>query len=142
MAEQASPSAEASAEQIIYARTLEKGMLIGLFLLFVTFPLYVLGIMNPYIPLNAVSRYWSLSVADYLHAAEVEAGWSWVTMLGYGDFVNFIGVAFLAGTTVICYLSIIPTLLRNNDKIYAVLALVQVLVLSVAASGILGSGGH
>jgi hypothetical protein len=61
-------------------------------------------------------------------------------MLMYGDFINFIGVAVLAGVSIFCYLAIVPLLLKNNDKVYAVLALLEVVVLSLAASGLLKVG--
>lgn len=135
-------SLEARPEQVLYANILEKGMYLGLAILLITFVLYAFGIMKPYIPKAEIFRYWNQSVTDYLHMANIEAGWAWVGMLKYGDFVNFIGIAILAGVTIICYLSIVPTLFRSNDKIYAVLALLEAIILTVAASGILGSGGH
>ena len=61
-------------------------------------------------------------------------------MVNYGDFINFIGVAVLAGVSIICYLAIVPILLKNDDKVFAVLALLEVLVLSLAASGIFKVG--
>ena len=69
-------------------------------------------------------------------------GWAWVGMLGYGDFINFIGIAFLAGVSIICYIAIIPTLLKSGDRIYAIIAILEVIVLTAAAAGIFGSGGH
>ena len=63
-------------------------------------------------------------------------------MLRYGDFINFIGIAFLAGVTIVCFLVIVPVLWKNNDKLYAVFSLLEAVILSLAASGILGSGGH
>jgi hypothetical protein len=133
---------DASPEQVLYANILNKGMLIGLALLLITFVIYAFGIMDPYIPLNNLSQYWSLSVDDYLHQADIKNGWAWVKMLNYGDFLNFIGIAVLSGVTILCYLAIIPSLLRNKDKLYALLAGVEALVLILAASGILTSGAH
>jgi hypothetical protein len=63
-------------------------------------------------------------------------------MLGKGDFLNFIGIAFLAGVTIICFFPIIPIFLKKKDKVYAALAVVEILVLVLAASGLLKSGGH
>lgn len=134
------PILEASPEQILYAKILEIGMYIGLLILFITFGLYAFGIVDPYIPLDKISHYWSYSVNDYLEHANIQAGWAWLGMLKYGDFINFIGVAILAGVTIFCYAAIVPTLLRNNDKVYAVLAVLEVLILSAAASGILAVG--
>ena len=131
---------EAGPEQVRYAAILEKGMYVGLGILFITFALYAFGIMKPYIPLDEVSGYWSLSVHEYLEETDTHGGWSWVGKLGFGDYVNYAGVAILAGVTILCYLSIIPILLRQRDWVYAVLALFEVLILALAASGILAVG--
>jgi hypothetical protein len=140
MSERAEPGLEAGPEQVRYASVLEKGMYIGLLILFITFAIYALGILKPYIPRNQISNFWTTNVHEYLQHTNIKTGWHWVGMLNYGDFINFIGIAFLAGTTIICYLSIIPILLKNNDKVYAGLALVEVVILSLAASGILTVG--
>jgi hypothetical protein len=140
MADQHDAKLEATPEQILYANILAKGMYIGLVILFITFALYAFGIMKPYIPLDQISSYWGYNVHDYLEHAKIGTGWSWVGMLKYGDFVNFIGVAILAGVTIICYLAIVPLLLKSNDKVYAILALLEAIVLAAAASGIIAVG--
>jgi hypothetical protein len=140
MSEKQSAMLEASPEQVLYAKVLEIGMYIGLLILFVTFGLYAFGILDPYIPLDKISNYWSYNVHEYLEHAEIKAGWAWLGMLKYGDFINFIGIAMLAGVTIFCYAAIVPTLLKNNDKVYAVLAVLEVIILSAAASGILAVG--
>ncbi len=142
MAEKQNVSLEATPEQILYAKLLEKGMYIGLLILLITFGLYAFGIMDPYIPMNEISKYWTMNVDDYLHHANIKAGWAWVGMIKYGDFINFIGIVILAGITILCYAAIVPTLMRSKDTIYVVLAILEVIVLTVAASGILGAGGH
>jgi len=142
MAEQHDMNPLPTEEQLLYAAILEKGMFLGLALLLVTFFIYCFGILAPYIPLDAISDYWGLTVSDYLHKADVKAGWAWVGMLNYGDFLNFVPIAILAGLTVVCYLSIVPGLFRKNDKVMAILSILEAVILSVAASGILGSGGH
>jgi hypothetical protein len=125
---------------MLYAKILEKGMYLGLLILFITYALYVFGIMDPYIPLDQVSDYWSMNVHDYLEHTGIKDGWAWLGMLKYGDFINFIGVAMLAGVTIICYAAIVPTLLKSKDTVYAVLAVLEVIILSAAASGILAVG--
>jgi hypothetical protein len=140
MANQHEGRLEAGPEQVLYASILAKGMYFGLLILFITFALYAFGIMKPYIPLDQISHYWAFNVHEYLEHAKIGTGWSWVGMLKYGDFINFIGIAILAGVTVFCYLAIVPLLLKRNDKVYAVLALVEAVILSLAASGILKVG--
>jgi hypothetical protein len=132
----------ATEEQLAYAKLLDAGMKLGLLILVVTFIIYLTGILTPHVPVNDLPKYWKMSVHKYLTATGIHPGWAWVGMLGKGDFLNFIGIAFLAGVTLICYVRIIPILLRKKDTIYAVLAVVEVLVLALAASGVLKSGGH
>lgn len=140
MTENQEPTLKAAPEQKLYAGILEKGMYVGLGILFITFAIYALQIIDPYIPLERVSHYWTMSAHDYLHEANIDPGWSWLGMLNYSDFLNFIGIALLAGVTIICYLSIIPLLIKNKDRIYAVLAGLEALILGLAASGILAVG--
>jgi hypothetical protein len=139
---------ENQGEQLLYARVLEIGMYIGLMFLFVTFALYIFGIVTPAVPLDQVPNYWHHGVHeyleainhDYLHVEHAPTGWAWVTMLGKGDYLNFVGIAILAGVTIVCYLSIVPTLLRKKDNAYAVMSILEVVVLALAASGILAVG--
>ncbi len=140
MAEKPPVTLEAGPEQVRYASILEKGMYIGLLILLLTYAVYATGMLKPYIPLEKMSGYWGMNVHDYLHHADIKPGWHWVFMLNYSDFLNFIGIALLAGTTILCYISIIPILLKNRDRVYAVLAVLEVVILSLAASGILAIG--
>ncbi len=133
---------QATEEQILYANILNKGMMIGLIGLVVTFIIYGAGILEPVIPLEEVQNYWVMPVADYLAQSGIHAGWAWLGNLGKGDMLNFLPIAFLSLLTIICYLAILPGLIRKKDTAYVVLVIVEVVVLTVAASGILGSGGH
>jgi hypothetical protein len=132
----------ATEEQLAYAKLLDFGMKLGLLALIITFIVYLSGILTPYIPVNDLPRYWGMSVHNYLEATGIHPGWTWVGMLGKGDFLNFVGIAFLAGVTILCYLRIIPILFRKKDTVYGILAILEVLVLVLAASGILKAGGH
>ena len=133
---------QASEEQILYANILSKGMLIGLLGLVVTFIIYGAGILEPKIPLDQVQNYWVMPVSEYLQLTGIHAGWAWLGNLGQGDMLNFLPIAFLSLLTIICYLAILPGLMRKKDTAYVALVITEVVVLTVAASGILGSGGH
>ena len=133
---------QATEEQLLYANILNKGMLVGLLGLVVTFIIYGAGILEPKIPLEQVQNYWVMPVHEYLQLTGIHAGWAWLGNLGYGDMLNFLPIAFLSLLTIICYLAILPGLMRKKDTAYVVLVIVEVLVLTFAASGILGSGGH
>lgn len=133
---------KATEEQILYANILNKGMLVGLIGLVVTFIIYGAGILKPVIPLEQVQNYWVMPVSEYLAKSGIHAGWAWLGKLGYGDMLNYLPIAFLSILTIICYLAILPGLIRKKDTAYVALAITEVIVLTVAASGILGSGGH
>ncbi|MBF0094331.1 MAG: hypothetical protein HQL33_10750 [Alphaproteobacteria bacterium] len=133
---------KATDEQIIYANLLDWGMKAGLAALVVTFSIYVFGLLPPHIPLDQVSLYWGMGTHEFLQKAAVEPGWAWTSKLGNGDFLNYVGIAFLAGITILCYLPLIPMFLKKKDVVYALIAIVEVLVLALAASGILHVGGH
>lgn len=131
-----------SKEQLLYANILNAGMLVGLAGLLFTFVLYATGILDPLIPLEKIPEYWVLSVHEYLEQSAISAGWAWLGKLKFGDMLNYLPIAFLSLLTIACYLAILPELAKNKDKAYIVICILEVLVLLVAASGILGTGGH
>lgn len=139
---------KATEEQLLYANILEKGMLLGLALMFITFALYVFGIMKPAVPLDEIAGYWNQDVHSYLvaintrflHMEHLPTGWSWVKLIGKGDFLNFVPVAILSGVTIVCYLAITPGLFRRGDKAYGIMALAEAVILTLAASGFLAVG--
>lgn len=133
---------KASEEQLLYAKILNAGMLIGLTGLISTFVLYATGVLAPLIPLEEVSAYWEISVHEYLVESGISAGWAWINNLGYGDMLNYLPIAFLSLLTIVCYLAILPGLLRKKDMPYILICILEIIVLAVAASGILGTGGH
>ena len=141
-------SAEANEEQLLYASILAKGMYLGLGILLVTFLLYVSGIVQPGVPIEELPNYWTLSAHEYLeavnhdflHREELILGWGWVAVLGLGDYLNFVGIALLAAVTIVCYAGILPTLFRKQDWIYGTIAVLEIVILALAASGIVSAG--
>lgn len=133
---------KASEEQLIYANILNIGMWLGLAVLTVTFLMYVFGILPNFVPIDDLPKYWTMKAADYNHTLNAPTGWGWLAFVGKGDYLNFVGIAMLAGLTILCYMAIIPTLSRKKDTAYLVIAIAEVAVLLLAASGILKSGGH
>ncbi|MBW2107968.1 MAG: DUF1634 domain-containing protein [Deltaproteobacteria bacterium] len=129
-------------EQVTYANLLLFGAWGGIFLMLVTYIIYVSGVLPAHVDMAVVAQHWGEGVHEYLQATNSPHGWGWVALLGHGDFLNFVGMALLAAMTIICYLVLIRGYLRQKDHVYAVIAVLEVLVLSIAASGILGTGGH
>ncbi|MBU0484505.1 MAG: DUF1634 domain-containing protein [Proteobacteria bacterium] len=142
------PTLQATQEQVLYANILEKGMLIGLVMMFVTFALYVFGIMTPAVPLDKVASMWGQPVHEYLvavnenflHGDHLITGWAWMPLLGKGDFLNFLPIAILSGVTIVCYSVIAPGLFKRGDKAMGIMAVAEVVILALAASGLLAVG--
>jgi hypothetical protein len=132
----------ASEEQIAYAKVLNVGMWFGLALLIITFFVYVSGVLPTHVPINDLPKYWTMRVHDFNVALNAPTGWHWTALVGKGDYLNFIGIAILSGLTILCYLVMLPILIRKRNTPYVVIAIVEVLVLALAASGIMKIGGH
>ncbi len=131
-----------SREQIIYANLLIIGVLAGLIILVTTYAIYVTGILPAHIDISLVPTLWGKGVGEYLEITHSPHGWGWVPLLAKGDFLNYIGFVLLALMTIFCYLVLVRGYIRQKNWIFTVIAILEIVVLSVAASGILGSGGH
>jgi hypothetical protein len=133
---------QASREQIIYANLLIIGVFAGLIILVTTYAIYVTGILPAHIEISLIPTLWGKGVGEYLEITHSPHGWGWIHLLDKGDFLNYIGFAWLALMTIFCYLVLVRGYIRQKNWIFTVIAVLEIVVLSVAASGILGSGGH
>lgn len=133
---------ETPKEQLIYAEILFWGCWGGLALMAVTYIIYLTGFLPPHVAMDQITVLWSKPVGTYLAEGKVPMGWGWLALLGKGDFINFLGIVLLAGLTIVAYLPLIPAFLRKKDMAFAVIAILEVVVLSVVASGLVGGGGH
>ncbi len=131
---------EVPPEAIIYAKILKYGSLIGIGTMLVTFLIYILGVLPAYVPPAQIPQLWHLTAYDFLHHIHLKSGWDWVHFLGYGDMLNYVGIIFLAGLTIIGYLAIIPFLFSSGARAVGIIAIFEVLILLLAASGFLHAG--
>ena len=128
--------------QIQYANILSTGAWVGILLMMITYFIYVSGILSPHVDMMVVTQNWDKGVDEFLRITRSPHGWGFLSLLHKSDFLNFIGLVFLAILTIICYLFLIAGFKKTKDWAYFVISLLEVVVLCVAASGILGSGGH
>ena len=131
-----------SREQIIYANLLIIGVWTGIAILVTTYVIYVSGVLPSYVEMSLIPKVWGKGVAEFLELTGSPHGWGWISLLGTGDFLNYIGFALLALMTIFCYLVLVRGYSRRKDWIFTAIAVLEIVVLGVAASGILGSGGH
>lgn len=124
-------------EQLRYSTFLTYGAWCGIIIMLVTYTLYVSGILAPYVPLGQLPRYWSMSSEQYLTRAGVPQQWGWIMLLGYGDFINFIGIAMMGFLTVVGLLLLVPAYMRKRDWIFLLIVCLQLIVIIASVSGVL-----
>ena len=106
----------------------------------VAFVLYAGGFLPTFVPLDALPGLWQLPVGEYLARTGGPVGWGWLRLLAYADYLSLGCVALIAAVTVVCYLAVLPMLLKLEERVQAALVAAQIIVLLVAASGALAAG--
>lgn len=132
--------AYASPEQLRYAHVLDIGMRVGLGVLACGFIAYMLGWLPAHVPLAQMPDLWMLAAPDYLRVTGMPEGWGWLQMLGNGDVLPLVGIAILSGISGLCFAVLIPLYVAHRDWIYGAIALLEIAVLTLAASGVLTVG--
>ena len=127
-------------EQTIYARLLQWGAHTALVILIASFLVYLFALLPLRIPHEQLAKSWGMPVASYLQDMGMGRGWDWVKHIGNGDVLPLVGVAFLASVTLLCYVPLLVVFLRKREFIYSLICLAEIMVLTLAASGVLTVG--
>ena len=124
------------AEQHIYARWLAAGSRLSFALLVATFFIYLTGIVPALVPVAELPKYWGLSAARYAAATGSPTGWHWLELAGRSDVMNLVGIACVALVTPVCFARLVPEFVRQGEHTFAAIALMELWILVLAASGI------
>lgn len=130
-----------SAEQLRYASWLERGTRVGLGVLIAAFAAYMVGWLPALVPPDQLPAIWGQPVGRYLAATGAPTGWSWLSHLGRGDMLSLAGIVILASCSLPSLLVLAAMYRRQGDKAFAAMCVAEVLVIVLAASGLL-AGGH
>jgi hypothetical protein len=128
-------------EQMRYATWLDWGTRVGLVVLLLSFAAYVLGLAQSHVPVSRLPELWIHPVGRFLELTGSPTGWGWLALVHRGDIAGLLGIAILAGSSVLCLLALVPLYWSRGDKAFAAICLAEVAVVLVAASGWI-SGGH
>ena len=129
-------------DQIIYANLLVIGVWVGIAIMLVTYSIYLFELMPVHVDTSFIPKVWNKGVGEYLEITHSPHGWGWVSLLAKGDFLNYIGFVLLGLMTLLCFIVLLRGYLRQKNWIFSIIAFLEILVLTLAASGILGTGGH
>ena len=123
-------------EDRVCARWIEVGTRLAFVLVLVTFAIYALGLLAPLVPVAQLADFWGLPVDRFVAATGAPTGWAWLPSLGKGDELNLLGIAAFVVVTIACYARMVPLFIQAERRMQALCALLQVLVLLAAASGV------
>ncbi|MBF0277523.1 MAG: hypothetical protein HQM13_07030 [SAR324 cluster bacterium] len=126
--------------QILYAGVLKFLANSGLVLLFLTFFVYMLEIVEPLVPLEELPQYWNLPLHEFLEKTGAPTGWQWVNFLNKGDYLNFLGLVFFIGATGVCYAVLFFDFLWKKKGMYLFLVGTELIFIILAASNLLKVG--
>lgn len=129
-----------SEEQLSFASILQSISLGGLGILLVGFIVYLSGLLPTFVPASKIPQYWGLRVDEFVEKTGVPTGWHWVPLIHHGDMVAFIGIVILAATSLMAFIFILPTFVKKKDWAYSVIIALQIIVLLLAASGLISGG--
>jgi hypothetical protein len=126
--------------QALYARWLEAATWGAFAASLVAFAVYAGGLFPSFVPLASLPMLWHLPVEQYLARTGAPTGWAWLPLLAFSDYLSLACVALIGVVTVVCYLAVLPMLLRLGERLQAALVAAQIVVLLIAASGALAGG--
>ena len=126
-----------SPEQRQFARVLEIGMRAGMVLLACGFAAYMSGWLPASVAPATLPEFWGLSVTEFRRVTGAPNGWDWLGRLGYGDTLPLFGIVVLCATTLAAFGVLLVSCLRRADRFYIAIATLEILVLLLAASGVL-----
>jgi hypothetical protein len=129
--------------QLVYARTLDYVAHSVIILMAVGYFLYLTELLPLSVPIETIAGNWHLSAAHLQAKLNLPCGWGCFTSpagLLHGDIFSYISVIFLSLATLICLASAVAVFISEKKHLYSAIATLQVLVLLVAASGIMTGG--
>jgi len=122
--------------QLVYASVLDVVSHIGMALIAAGFLIYVLKLLPLTVSIEDVAAHWHMRAADMNRILTVPSGWSWVQDPLHGDVLSYFSVVFLSMAAMICLVAVIPVFFGEKNRTYALIALLQVIVLAAAVVGI------
>jgi len=123
-----------------YAAGMEIGVRVGGCGLLIAYALYVLGVLKAHVPLEVVVANWDRPAREMRGLFGRVHGETWSGFLHEGDSLNLAIVAYLATVTILCLIRLLPFLAKERDVPMIVITVLQIIILLLAASGLLVDG--
>ena len=125
--------------QARYARWLAWGTRIGLACLVAGFVAYMLG-LAPHVPIERLPALWEVPAPQLLRETGVRPGWHWSSLVHRSDMLVLAAIALLSSISVACVAAVLPLFAKRGDRVFVAIGILQIVVLLLAASGLLAAG--
>jgi uncharacterized membrane protein len=122
--------------QLLFARNLRVASVVTMILITSSFLLYILSPLPQRVPLETVLQNWHLSSTEFSRKLGLEPGWDWIRHLGNSDMICFGSIALMALGTPVSLAVMTIAFFSQGNRYYGVIAILQLLVLCFAASGL------
>jgi hypothetical protein len=129
--------------QLAYAKTLDFVSHAIIVVMAAGYAFYLLRLLPNTIPIELIARNWGLNSSDLRSQLHHHCGWSCfssIPALLHGDALSYASVIFLSMATMLCLITALFAFLAEKNRIFMVMAIMQILVLGVAASGVFATG--
>jgi hypothetical protein len=118
------------------------GTRLSLLAMTAAFLLYESGALPVQMTLAEAIQRMGLSADAFVSATGAGAGWSRLARVAQGDVLAMAALLAPMASIAAAYIALVPLLVRQRDRMYLALVLLQLAVFALAASGWLGALGH
>ncbi len=126
--------------QLAYAKTLDIVAHAVMLVIGAGYLLYIMQLLPLSVPIETVAGNWQLSSSELQAKLHLFSGWSCfasLPLLLHGDAVSYASVVMLSMATILCLATAVIVFFREKNHLFLMIAILQVVVLLVAASGVM-----
>ncbi|ABB22920.1 hypothetical protein [Pelodictyon luteolum] len=127
-------------EQLAYAGVLDKMSHFGMLFLGGSYAAYVFLLLPQEVTISDMAANWHLKASVMQAKLNAPVGWSFMASpesFLRGEALSYLAIIMICMIPVVCLLVTAPAFFREKRPIFGVIALLQVLILLVAATGML-----
>jgi hypothetical protein len=129
--------------QVAYAKTLDFVSHAVMLLMAIGYLAYMLQLLPLTVPVETVAGNWHLGANELQAKLNLSSGWNCFASLPamlHGDALSYASVVFLSMATILCLAMAVAVFFSEKKWLYLAIATLQVVVLMVAASGVVTRG--
>ncbi|MDT9546602.1 MAG: hypothetical protein HQ516_02770 [Chlorobium sp.] len=127
-------------EQLAYAGVLDKLSHFAMLFLAGSYAAYIFELLPQKVSIAEIAANWHLRAPLMQEKLDAPLGWSFMSGMESfwrGDALSYLAIIIICMIPVICLLVTAPVFFREKRLVFGIIALLQVLILLVAATGIL-----